>query len=66
MITELAEDSPFRERLATEAVIMEINRVRVSDLASAKAALNPPGERNLFAVFYRGATRFVAITIPKK
>ena len=65
-VTEVAEDSPFRERIATDVVIMEINRTPVTDMASAKAALNPPGERNLFFVYYRGATRFVAITIPKR
>lgn len=66
VVTEVSEDSPFRERLATDLVIMEINRTPVTDMASARAALNPPGERNLFFVYYRGATRFVAITIPKR
>ena len=66
VITDLAPDSPFRDRLAADVVIMEINRTRVTDLASAKEALNAPGERNLFAVYYRGTARFVAITIPKK
>ncbi len=65
-ITDVAEDSPFRERLAVDLVIMEINRTPITDLASAKAALNPPGQRNLFAVYYRGSARFVAITIPQK
>jgi serine protease Do/serine protease DegQ len=66
VITDLAEDSPFRDRLAPDVVIMEINRAPVTDLASAKAALNPPGQRNLFAIYYRGTARFVAITIPVK
>ena len=64
-VTDVAEDSPFRERLAPDLVIMEINRTEVTDLVSAKAALNPPGQRNLFAVYYHGSARFVAITIPQ-
>jgi serine protease Do/serine protease DegQ len=66
VITSVAEDSPFRDRLANDVVIMEINRARITDLASAKEALNAPGERNLVMVYYRGAARFVSITIPKK
>ena len=66
VITSVAEDSPFRDRLATDVVIMEINRTRITDLAAAREALNAPGERNLFAVYFRGTARFVAITIPKK
>ena len=66
VITDVAEDSPFRERLAADLVIMEINRTPVTDLVTAKAALNPPGQRNLFAVYYRGSARFVAVTIPLK
>ncbi len=65
-ITDVAEDSPFRERLAPDLVIMEINRTEVTDLASAKAALKPPGERNLLVVYYRGSARIVTITIPRK
>jgi serine protease Do/serine protease DegQ len=64
-ITDVAEDSPFRERLVPDLVIMEINRTPISDLVSAKAVLNPPGQRNLFAVYYHGSARFVAITIPQ-
>ncbi len=66
VVTDVAEDSPFRDRLAPDLVIMEINRMEITDLASAKSALNPPGQRNLFAVYYRGAARFVAVTIPLK
>ena len=66
VVTSVADDSPFRDRLATDVVIMEINRTPVDTLAAATAALNPPGQRNLFAVYYRGSARFVAITVPKK
>jgi hypothetical protein len=36
----------------------------VPDLAAAKAALKPPGENNLLAVYYRGQIRFAVITVP--
>ena len=64
IITDLAEDSPFRERLAADVVIIEVNRRPVPDLAAAKAALKPPGENNLLAVYYRGQIRFAVITVP--
>ena len=64
IITDLAEDSPFRERLAADVVIIELNRRPVPDLAAAKAALKPPGENNLLAVYYRGQIRFAVITVP--
>ncbi len=66
VITDIAEDSPFRDSLVADLVIMEINRVPVTDLATAKAALKDPGERNLLAVYYRGSARFLAIRIPQK
>jgi serine protease Do/serine protease DegQ len=66
VITDVAEDSPFRERLAADMVIMEINRTPLTDLASAKGALNPPGEKNLIWIYYRGAARALVITIPPK
>ena len=64
IITDLAEDSPFRERLAADVVIIEVNRRPVADLAAAKAALKPPGENNLLTVYYRGQIRFAVITVP--
>ncbi len=70
VITSVAEDSPFRDRLAPDLVIIEINKVAATDMASARAALNPPGEKNLVAVYFQtprgGIARFVAITIPVK
>ena len=64
IITDVAEDSPFRERLAADVVIIEVNRRPVADLAAAKAALKPPGENNLLTVYYRGQIRFAVITVP--
>ncbi len=60
LITEVAEDSPHRDRLAPNAVIMEINRTPVRDIEDAKQLLQPG--RNLLAIFYRGTARFVVVT----
>ena len=59
VITEIAEDSPMRGRLAVDVVIVEVNRVAAVDLATAKRALKPRGENNLLTVFFRGQYRFV-------
>ena len=64
VITDIAEDSPFRDGLAVDLVIVEINRSRVPDLATAKSLLRPPGEKNLIAYYYRGQFRFVVLTVP--
>ena len=60
VIAEVAEDSPLRDRLVQNMVIVEINRTPVVDLASAKKALQPG--RNLLVVYFRGGFRFVAVT----
>src|SRR6185369_4015890 len=65
VVTDVAEDSPFRNRLAPDVVIREINRVPATDLATAKAALNPAGERNLLTIYYRGGSTFLPLTIPQ-
>jgi Do/DeqQ family serine protease len=61
LITDVAEDSPFRNQLAPGAVIMEINRTAVTDLPSAKQALLLQPNRALLAIYFRGAVRFVVI-----
>jgi len=60
LVTEVADDSPHRDRLAVDAVIMEINRTPVRDIEEARRLLQPG--RNLLAIFYRGSARFVVIT----
>jgi S1-C subfamily serine protease len=62
LITDIADDSPFRDQLAVNAVIMEINRTPVTDLASAKEALSLQPNRALLAISYRGTIRFVVVT----
>lgn len=59
LITDIADDSPYRDRLAPNAVIMEINRTPVRGLTDAKELIQPG--RNLLAIFYRGSARFVVI-----
>ena len=57
VITELADTSPFQESFRQGAVIEEINRQPVTDLASARKALHPG--RNFATVYYRGVTRYI-------
>ncbi len=61
VISEVAGDSPFRDRLAPNMVILEGTRVPASDLRSAREALQPG--RNLLAVYDRGQVRFIVVTI---
>jgi serine protease Do/serine protease DegQ len=61
LITEIAADSPFRDTLATDMVILEINRIAVGDVAAGKEALRPG--RNLLAIFYNGGIRFASVTV---
>jgi len=61
LITDIEESSPFSDRLAAGMIVIEINRTPVMNLASAKQSLVQG--RNLLLVNYRGAYRFVAITV---
>lgn len=60
LITDIAEDSPYRDRLAANAVIMEINRTPVRDIGDAKQLIQPG--RNLLAIYFHGSARFVVLT----
>jgi len=57
VITEIAEQSQYSEVFPVGAVIEQINRVPVTDLASAKKALRDG--RNLASISYRGVFRYV-------
>jgi Do/DeqQ family serine protease len=57
VITELDENSPFRENFRTGAVIEQLNRAPVTDLAMARKALRDG--RNIALVYYRGAYRYI-------
>ena len=63
VITSVADDSPFRDRLAPSMVILEVNRFPVPDLRSARERLVPG--RNLLAIFDGRAIRFVVVNVTK-
>ena len=65
VITDIADESPFRGRLAPDVVVIEINRAAVAEIAAARAVLKPKGESNLLTVYYRGQYRFVVVTDAK-
>ncbi len=57
VITDIAPTSPFGDVFPVGAVIEQINRVPVADVASAKRALREG--RNLALIYYRGNYRSV-------
>jgi len=63
VVTTVAKDSPFAERLAVNMVIAEIGRVPVSDLPTARALLRPG--RHLLFVYDHGGQEFVPIIVPE-
>jgi Do/DeqQ family serine protease len=62
VITNVDDKSPYADRLAPNVVIIEINRMPVTDVASAKELLRP-GERNLLLIYYRGGYRYVPLVV---
>ncbi len=61
IITEVAENSPFANRLSPGMVVVEINREAVTELEEARRLLRPG--RNLLIVFVRGMFSPIAITV---
>jgi len=61
LVTEVAADSPFSDSLAAGMIVMDINRTPITDLASAKEALQPG--RNLLRLYFGGRARFIVVTI---
>ena len=59
VITDISETSPYRDLLPQGAVIEQLNRVPLTDLASAKRVLRDG--RNLVFYYYRGVRRFISI-----
>ena len=59
IVTGVEDDSPFRDRLVPNVVIIEINRSPVADVTGAKALVR--NGRNFLLVYYRGAARFVVV-----
>jgi len=61
VVTEVAESSAYRQIFPQGAVIVQLNRVPVADLASAKRELRDG--RNLAFVYYRGAFRYITFVV---
>ena len=61
LVTDVADDSPFVESLAAGMVIMDINRTPVTDLASARGALQPG--RNLLHLYFDRRARYIVVTV---
>ncbi len=61
VVTDVADDSPFRDQLAPNVIIMEIGRTPLSDLRQARSLIAPG--RNLLAIYFRGNVRFVVLTV---
>ncbi|WP_438481929.1 Do family serine endopeptidase [Oleiharenicola lentus] len=61
VITDIADNSPYSQVFPQGAVIEQLNRVPMTDVASAKKALRDG--RNVALVYYRGAYRYVPFTV---
>ena len=61
IVTEVEETSPYADRLLPGMIIIEIDRVAVTDLNAARQQLIPG--RHLLFVNYRGLNRFVTVTV---
>ena len=57
LITDIDDSSPYRENFRAGAVIEQLNRLPVTDLATAKKALRDG--RNIALVYYRGVYRYI-------
>ena len=60
VITDVAANSPYAQSFPEGAVIEQLNRMPVTDLASAKRALREG--RNIALVYYRGVYRYIMFT----
>ncbi|MBW8782944.1 MAG: Do family serine endopeptidase [Verrucomicrobia bacterium] len=61
LVTKVADDSPYHDRLAPNAVIVEIDREPAGDLRTAKAALQPG--RHLLLIYFRGQLRYLTFLV---
>ena len=61
VVSDVADDSPYRERLAPDMVIVEINRTAATDVTIARSLVQPG--RNLLLIFYRGGYRYLSLTV---
>ncbi len=63
VITNVAEGTRYAEIFPVGAVIEQINRQPVADLASAKKALKPKA-KNMAYIYFRGVFRYLFFTAP--
>ena len=61
VVTEIGPNSPYRDTFPQGAVIEQLNRLPVTDLATAKRALHDG--RNIALVYYRGVYRYLMFTV---
>lgn len=61
VVTDVAEGSAYSQIFPRGAVIVQLNRVPVADLASAKRELRDG--RNFAYVYYRGAFRYIPFVV---
>jgi Do/DeqQ family serine protease len=61
VVTAVDDTSPYSDRLREKMVILQINRVDITDLASAQAALQPG--HNIFFVYRRGNFGYIPIEV---
>ncbi len=61
IVTDVAEDSPYAERLVPGLLITQIDRQEVTELEVARTALKPG--RHILFVYYRGALRMVGVEV---
>ncbi|MDD3181145.1 MAG: Do family serine endopeptidase [Opitutaceae bacterium] len=61
VVTNVSDKSPYRDIIPQGAVIVQINGVAVTDMASAQNALREG--RNVALIYYRGAMRYIRIDV---
>ncbi|MBL9202123.1 MAG: Do family serine endopeptidase [Opitutaceae bacterium] len=64
VVSSVADDSPYREGLAPNTVILQINRVPVPDVKTAREKLMR-GERNLFMILDGRGPRHIVVAVPR-
>ncbi|MGH7997724.1 MAG: Do family serine endopeptidase [Opitutaceae bacterium] len=63
LVTAVAGDSPYADRIAKNMVIVAINWTAVTDVASARDLIQPG--RNLFYVYYQGTLSYLSVSVKK-
>lgn len=61
LVTHVAETSPYAQDIAQGMVIVQVNRMGVADVVSARRLLQPG--RNLLLVYSQGAVRYLTVTV---